>query len=74
MEVATERGMAIFSVQHGGWCAGGKDLNGYKKYGKSDECKDGKGAAWANDVYRITGMPVDAPCKCNKCNKCNNLE
>ena len=53
--------MAFFAVQHGGWCAGSKELPPYKKYGKSNECKDGKGAAWVNNVYQITGVPVQYP-------------
>ena len=53
-EVAKERGMKIFAVQHGGWCAASKGLNGYQKYGKATNCANGKGGAWANDVYLIT--------------------
>ena len=50
--------MVIFAVQDGGWCAGGKTLNNYKKYGKATNCRNGKGGGWANDVYRITGAIV----------------
>ena len=45
--------MKVFAVQHGGWCAAAKDLNGYKKYGKATNCNGGKGGGWANDVYQI---------------------
>ena len=46
--------MIIFAVQNGGWCAAATNLNGYRKYGKANNCRNGKGGAWANDVYRIT--------------------
>ena len=46
--------MVLFAVQNGGWCAAAVNLNGYKKYGKSGKCRNGKGGPWANDVYRIT--------------------
>ena len=46
--------MVLFAVQHQGWCAAAKNFLGYKKYGKSNACKNGKGGPWANDVYRIT--------------------
>ena len=46
--------MVIFAVQNGGWCAAAGNLNGYRKYGKAGNCKNGKGGPWANDVYRIT--------------------
>ena len=46
--------MIIFAVQNGGWCAAATNLNGYRKYGKASNCKNGKGGPWANDVYRIT--------------------
>ena len=60
MQVAKERGMAIFAVQNGGRCAGDNVLSGYKKYGRASNCKDGKGGSWANDVYRIIGIPVQS--------------
>ena len=53
-QVARERHMVIFAVQHQGWCAAAKTFVGYQKYGKSTACKNGKGGPWANDVYRIT--------------------
>jgi hypothetical protein len=59
--VARERGMRIFAVQHGGWCAASKDLNGYKKYGKANNCANGKGGGLANDVYLIS-HPKLHPC------------
>ena len=46
--------MVLFAIQHGGWCAAAPNFNGYKKYGKSNKCRNGKGGPWANDVYRIT--------------------
>ena len=53
-QVARQRKMIIFAVQNGGWCAAATNLNGYRKYGKAGNCKNGKGGPWANDVYRIT--------------------
>ena len=53
-QVARQRKMVLFAVQNGGWCAAAGNLNGYKKYGKSGKCRNGKGGPWANDVYRIT--------------------
>ena len=55
-KVAKSRGFHIFAVQHGGWCAGMVGSERYKKYGKATNCKNGKGGAWANDVYQIGGI------------------
>merc|ERR1711962_1840309 len=70
-QVAREKHMVLFAVQHQGWCAAAKNFLGYKKYGKSNACKNGKGGPWANDVYRITNpikpaapKPMD-PCQTN---------
>ena len=60
-QVARAKGMVIFAVQDGGWCAGAKTLNRYRKYGKATNCRNGKGGGWANDVYRITGATVVTP-------------
>jgi hypothetical protein len=49
--IAKERGMKIFAVQDGGWCAADNNLNSYNKYGASGNCRNGKGGPWANDVY-----------------------
>ncbi|XP_019646607.1 PREDICTED: uncharacterized protein LOC109487084 isoform X2 [Branchiostoma belcheri] len=56
-QVAVSRGFPVFSVQHGGQCFGSADgLSTYMKHGPSSDCAaDGKGAAWANQVYQITG-------------------
>jgi len=59
-EVARKKKLVLFAVQAGGWCAGASNLNGYKKYGKATNCRNGKGGGWANDVYRIT-IPTSAP-------------
>ena len=56
--VARERGLVLFALQDGGWCVGADNLNGYKKYGSSDKCKNGKGGDLANDVYRITNPGI----------------
>ena len=53
-QVARQRKMVLFAIQHGGWCAAAVNFNGFKKYGKSNKCRGGKGGPWANDVYRIT--------------------
>ena len=45
--------MVIFAVQNGGWCAAANTLARYRTYGKAGNCKNGKGGAWANNVYRI---------------------
>jgi len=52
--VAKDRGMKVFALQHNGWCAGSTDPNGFKRYGPSGACYgEGKGGPWANDVYTI---------------------
>ena len=61
--VAKSRGMVIFAVQDGGWCAAAKNLKGYRKYGRAKNCKNGKGGGWANNVYQIIGAKVPAPSK-----------
>ena len=30
----------------------------YGKYGRSNQCRNGKGGPWANDVYSITGRSL----------------
>ena len=51
--MAVKKGLTVFAIQHGGWCAAGNDLASAKKYGKSTACKDGKGGSYANNVYVI---------------------
>ena len=47
-------GAKIFALQHGGWCAGTSDGDGYKKYGKSSDCaNNGLGGELANHVYEF---------------------
>ena len=53
-QVARERKMVLFAIQHGGWCAAAPNFKGYQKYGRANKCRKGKGGPWANDVYRIT--------------------
>ena len=53
-QVARERKMVLFAIQHGGWCAAAPNFKGYQRYGRSNKCRNGKGGPWANDVYRIT--------------------
>ena len=56
--VARGRGLVLFAVQNGGWCAGADNFNEYRKYGSSDKCRNGKGGPWANDVYKITNPGI----------------
>ena len=57
--VTAKRGYSIFGVQHGGWCASGPRAQyTFAKYGRSNRCRNGKGGAWANDVYRLSGMII----------------
>ena len=51
-EVAHERGLRAFSLV-GGRCGAGDDLDGYKKYGKSYNCRNHKGGLTGSDIYLI---------------------
>lgn len=43
----------MFAVQNGGACFSGPDAEeSFKRYGKSDGCKAGKGGPFANSVYK----------------------
>ena len=54
--VALRFGFPVFAIQNQGWCATGPRARvTYRKYGRSNRCKNGKGGPWANDVYQITG-------------------
>ena len=54
---AVKRRYTVFGVQHGGQCFSGPHAHRtYAKYGRSNRCRNGKGGAWANDVYRISGL------------------
>ena len=54
--VALRFGYKAFAVQHQGWCATGPRAHvTYRKYGRSNRCRNGKGGPWANDVYAISG-------------------
>ena len=50
----------VFALQNGGQCATSADaLTTYKRYGVARNCgNDGEGGAWANQVYRIKGLPT----------------
>ena len=53
-EIAVENGWDIFSLQVEVQCFTAADAGStYNKYGKSDQCVDGKGGTWANSVYQI---------------------
>ncbi|XP_020631489.1 uncharacterized protein LOC110068454 [Orbicella faveolata] len=54
--VALRFGFKVFAVQHQGWCATGPKAHlTYRKYGRSNRCRNGKGGPWANDVYVVSG-------------------
>ena len=57
-EAAKAKGYHIFAVQNGGWCAGMRGSTRYQKYGKATNCRNGKGGAWANNVYQIGGKYI----------------
>ena len=58
-EVASERGFQYFAIQDGGQCFGDKTAGStYMKYGRGDGCRNGKGAAWRNDVYKVYGKTL----------------
>ena len=52
--VAKEKGYKVFGIQDGGWCGASKygHLN-FNKYGKADNCVNGKGGMLSFDVYAI---------------------
>jgi len=53
------RGYKAFAVQHQGWCATGPRAHlTYRKYGRSNRCRNGKGGPWANDVYVVFGKCI----------------
>ena len=57
--VALMRGYRAFAVQHQGWCATGPRAHvTYRKYGRSNRCRNGKGGPWANDVYVVSGKCI----------------
>lgn len=54
--VALRLGHVAFAVQHQGWCATSRRAHlTYRRYGRSNRCRNGKGGPWANDVYFIRG-------------------
>ena len=54
--VALRFGYRAFAVQHQGWCATGPRAHlTYRKYGRTNRCRNGKGGPWANDVYAVSG-------------------
>ena len=53
------RGYRAFAVQHQGWCATGPKAHvTYRRYGRSNRCRNGKGGPWANDVYVVSGKCI----------------
>ena len=52
--VAMMKNFKVMGVQHQGWCASSAVAHRtYAKYGRANNCKNGKGGPWANDVYRL---------------------
>lgn len=52
--VAKERGFTVFGIQDGGWCAMSRyGHHTYNKYGKMDNCMNGKGGMLSFDIYSI---------------------
>ena len=54
-EIVFARFLQVFGVQNKAECWSGPDaVNTYNRHGKApeDDCVDGKGARWRNDVYR----------------------
>ena len=53
---AAKRRYKAFAIQHRGWCATGPRAHiTYRRYGRSNRCRNGKGGPWANDVYFVSG-------------------
>ena len=56
---AYKRGYRMFAIQHGGWCASARRAHlTYRRYGKSNRCRNRKGGPWANDVYVLRGIKL----------------
>ena len=53
-EEAKARGDDMFAVRNGGWCVEVPNTD-YELHGKAKNCRDGKGGAWANDIYQVGG-------------------
>ena len=62
-KAAVSKGAKVFAVQDRGWCAASTDPSGYMKYGQANNCSEGKGGGWANNVYRIGGDKEPEPKK-----------
>ena len=49
----------MFAMQHQGWCASSRRAHlTYRRYGKSNRCRNGKGGPWANTVYVLRGTLI----------------
>ena len=52
---AAGKSYAVFAAQYGDECYTAADAwETYTTYGESDNCRNGVGGVWAQDVYRIT--------------------
>ena len=53
------RGYQVFAVQYHSECFTSPDAhNTFSKYGRANDCVNGKGGDWANDVYQINCVKV----------------
>ena len=54
-EAARDRNFSHFVLQNGGWCGSSANASvTFALHGRSDRCVgDGKGGAYANDVYEV---------------------
>ena len=56
-KAAKAKGYHVFVVQNG-WGGGMRGSERYRKFGKSTNCRNGKGGSSANDVYQIGGRYI----------------
>ena len=56
-ERAKTAGYKCFGVQSNTQCVTGANAcDTYDKYGAATGCKNGRGASWKSDIYRIKGI------------------
>ena len=55
--------MDIFAIYDGDRCAGASIMTKYRKFGKADNCEDGRGGARSNAVYQIVNSIEPEPPK-----------
>jgi len=53
-KLAKQLGYSVFGSQYGGQCfASHNAQNTYNKYGRANNCSNGTGGGWANNVYQL---------------------